>query len=395
MNRRNSGSCFVAFVLCFGLWVGLPGSSREVIAKHIEARGGLEAWNKIETLKATGSFTGFSKINPFTLHRKRDNKYHLDHVLGRLPVEIGFDGETAWWVNLWYQIPWAQKIAGEDLKVLMQDVDFESPFFHYKEKGYKAELLGDGELEGQKAIKIQLTRADDAVETWYLDPETYLEIGYDAGGSDFGAPRPQRAYIEDFRKVGDVMIPHFIEKQWYTRDRIMEIEKLETNVEIDDALFTMPLPGGMGSLAGMVGDWTVKVESRQSPEAPWSESQMASTIKSLMAGAMIEEHFTDSQGISVLRRITYDRFKERYRMSQFNDFTSHLDIQEGIMEEGRLTVSNTETDTAWTGFGQTFYQRSAVFDVTKDGFKTEAEQSVDGGKNWFLNHRATYTRKTE
>lgn len=384
----------VVGLLTVGLAAPSPAETvEEVIAKHIEARGGRDAWNQIHSLKATGSFTSFSQVNPFTLHRKRDAKYHLDHVLGDLPVEIGYDGETAWWINLWYQIPWPIKISGEDLKVTLQDVDFASPFFDYAAKGYKVELQGEGDLDGQKAIKIQLTRADESIETWYLDPETYLELGYDGGGSDFGRAMPQRAFIEDFRKVGDVMIPHFIEKQWYTRDRIMEIEKLELNVEIDDALFSMPLPGEMGRLGAMAGEWTVKVERRQSPEAPWSEGEWTSTIESRMSGAMLEESFVSDQGTTVVRNLSYDRFKELYRVSQLNDFTAHLDVKEGTFADGRLTVSNAKTDTSWTGLGQTFHQRLSIFDVAADSFKIEAEQSVDGGESWFVNQKATYTRK--
>ncbi len=392
-------------VLCLFLGGASPAPAMtvdEVINKHIEARGGLDAWAKIHNLKATGTYTGFSKMSPFTLHRERVGestdtiaKYHLDYVLDGRPVTVGFDGEIPWWINLWNQIPWSQRIGGQDLKVLMQDVDFESPFFHYQEKGYQVELLDEGDLDGQKALRIQLTRPDESVETWYLDPETYLELGYDAEGSDFGRPAPQRAFIEDFREVNGVMIPHYVEKQWYTRLRIMEIEAVETNLEIDDDLFRMPLPGEMGLMRSMVGTWNVGAEQRQSPEAPWQEVEMVSTIAAKMSGGLLEETFVSPQGIQVLRSFTYDRFKERYRLTQVNSFTSHLDVQEGTFEDGRLTVSNGETDTSWQGFGRTFHQRLSFFDITPDSFKLEAEQSVDGGENWFVNQKATYTRKTE
>ena len=374
----------------------------EVIAKHIEARGGLETWQKIKSLKISGSYSGFSKVSPFALHRERLDasprkaaKYHLDYVLDGRQMTLGYDGRTAWWINLWQGAPWAQQIGGHDLKVFMQDVDFESPFFDYQAKGYRVELLGEGDLDGQKALKLELTRPDASVETWYLDPETYLEIGYDAVGSDFGTPQPQRAFIEDFREVNGVMMPHYIEKQWYTRLRIMEVEDVQTNLEIADELFHMPLPGEMNVMQAMVGEWTIKGERRQSPQAPWQETEATASIAARMGGAMLEESSMSPEGIEVVRILTYDRFKERYRLTQMNSLTSHLDVQEGAFAEGRLTVSNAETDTSWQGFGFTFHQRLTFSGVTPAGFKVEAERSTDGGETWFVNYKATYARKAD
>ncbi len=370
----------------------------EVIAKHIEARGGLDAWSQIDNMKVTGDFTAFSKVSPFTQHRARigevKSKYHMDHVLDGRQITIGYDGETPWWINLWYGVPWAQKIEGADLKAFMQDVDFESPFFHYQDKGYQVKLLGEGELDGTKAITLELTRPDESVETWYLDPETYLEIGYESEGSDFGRPLPQQAFFDDFREVAGVMLPHYVEKQFYTRLRVMEVAEVETNVEVDDGLFRFPLPGDMGLMQAMAGDWVVKAQQRRSPQATWQDTEATSTIEARMGGALLEERYVSAQGIQGIRSLTYDRFKERYRLAQINSYTSHLDVQEGTFEDGRLTLSNAETDTSWQGGGRTFHQRLSYFDVTPEGFKVEAERSVDGGENWFVNLKATYAKES-
>ena len=53
---------------------------KEVVARHIAAHGGQKNWDAIHSMRITGSFTAFSEISPFALHRKRDDRYHLDHV---------------------------------------------------------------------------------------------------------------------------------------------------------------------------------------------------------------------------------------------------------------------------------------------------------------------------
>ena len=95
----------------------------EVIAKHIEARGGREGWDAVRSMRATGQFTAFSKVAPFTLVRERDDHYHLDHTLNGKKVVVGHDGEIAWWENLWFQAG-AKPLSGADLAQYTREFDF-------------------------------------------------------------------------------------------------------------------------------------------------------------------------------------------------------------------------------------------------------------------------------
>lgn len=372
----------------------------EVIAKHVAARGG-DAWEKVHSLKLTGSYTAFSKTAAFTLYRKRDDryfgdKYYFDHVENERPVVIGYDGETVWWRNPYSGYDWPQRVTGIDRVVQMQEVDFVDPLFTYREKGWQAELAGSAEIEGRETIRIDLERGDGSQETWYLDPETYLEVARDATGTDLGGQEfPQRTFYDDFRDVEGVKIPFFSETQWYARNRIMEIEDVEVNADVDDALFRMPFPEGMEELQALVGTWEVKVESRPQPAVPWQERKASATVTSLFDGALLRERLVDEGGAETIRTYSYDRFRQRYRVTQMLGTTLYQDVHEGTMKDGRLSVSNIDTGTTWSGFGFTFNQRNSVFEIGDDGFKVEQELSVDGGNHWFLADRLTYTRAEE
>lgn len=157
----------------------LPASAmtaEEVIARHVAARGGAEAWARIDSMKISGTFTAFSKSAPFVLQRKRDRRFHIDHVLDDKRVIIGYDGETAWWDNPWRQAGVQRVAPGPDLQALISRVDFATPLFDHEQLGYRVGLLGEVEFEGLPVIGLELTRPDGAVETWYLDPQTYLEV---------------------------------------------------------------------------------------------------------------------------------------------------------------------------------------------------------------------------
>ncbi len=197
----------------------------EVVAKHVAARGG-DAWNDIETLKITGSYTAFSITEPFTLLRKRDAKFHLDAYFVSARRIVAYDGETAW--NSSEDGP--ETIDGLDRAVLVRDTDFPTPFFNYKENNYEVKLLGEVELDGVDAIGLELTRPDGHSETWYLDPEPFLEMGRVSPGNDWLGPVEKRTYYDDFREVDGVMVPYYTEAEWYTRNRIMEIDEVVMNL---------------------------------------------------------------------------------------------------------------------------------------------------------------------
>ena len=376
----------------------LPSSAQssevdDLIEKNIAARGGRSSWEAIQSLAIKGQYTAFSKISPYTEYRKRDQRLRFESEWSGKPILMAYDGVTAWTRNEFMEMGWPQRMGSQDLIAFRQELDFANPFFDYQERGHTVELLGPAEVEGMEGIAIKLTRSDGQEETWYFDPTSYLEVARESEGSDFGSPNPQRTFFDDFREVGGVKIPFFTETQWYTRDRIFEVEDIEINPDLDDSLFAFPLPPGMDKLSSLAGEWHVKVEERQSPRAPWSESARRATIHSLARGAQLQEIYTAKDGTEVVWSLSYDQFRDKYRLTQLDDFTSHLDIQDGMFDEdGCLMLDNLETGSTWTAFGQTFNTRTSLADIDQNSFRLEQESSTDGGENWGLLTKFTYTR---
>ncbi len=366
----------------------------EVIAKHIEAKGGKARWDSVESMRLTGDFTAFSLVHPFTLTRARGDRYLMDHMLGDKLAIIGNDGKKAWWENHWFG-EGAAEIGGADLPVIAREVDFATPFFEIAEKGHKVELIGESEYEGFPTIAIKLTRADESEETWHLDPETYLEFARTSPGSDFGRALEQRTIFDDFRKVDGIMLAHYVESQWYTRDRVMVVENVELNPTVDEAMFRMPAPPGMDIFHSMAGDWNVVDEQRQSPQAEFAPSERTSKIEFLMKRALVRESYETAQG-AVMRTFSYDRFGKKYRVTRIDDTRGQMDIQEGeIGDDGTLTVSNQETGTSFEVSGLTVMTRTQLKEITDDSFKVEVIVSIDNGENWWTAVKSTYTRAEE
>ena len=56
----------------------------DVVKKHIEARGG-KNWTAVQSMKITGTFTGFSVPGPCTIIKTKTGRYHFDGQWGDKP----------------------------------------------------------------------------------------------------------------------------------------------------------------------------------------------------------------------------------------------------------------------------------------------------------------------
>ena len=381
-------------IASLGLVIGLitaPAAAEtvdEVIAKHIQARGG-DRWAGVQTMKITGAYTAFSETSDVTMTRMRGHRFLMVYTGFGSEQRTGFDGRTAWSSGG----RGTGSIEGLDKSILMRSVDFATPLFDYAQRGFTAKLLGEIEFEGSPTIGIELTRDDDTSETWYLDPKTYLEVGLISPGNDYLGPVDRMTYFEDFREVDGLKMPFYVESQWFTRSRVLEVADVELNVDVDAASFRMPPLPGIGKLASMVGTWDVTLAQRQSPEDEWRESQRTSTIEDNVGGAVLDETWNSGRAV-VRRSYSHDPYTEKFRVTQIDSRSRHMDVQEGAFtEDGKLIISNVETGTASQRRGETVHSRLTFFEITEDGFKIEYENSTDGGETWTNNAKATYVRK--
>jgi outer membrane lipoprotein-sorting protein len=106
----------------------------------------------------------------------------------------------------------------------------------YKAKGRTVELAGAEDVAGSPAWKLKVTQKDGGVDYMYIDTKSYLmvrsasmHIGVTV---DFG----------DYRPVNGLMMPFSMEQTAAPGTVKMTVEKIETNVPVDEAVFRMPAP---------------------------------------------------------------------------------------------------------------------------------------------------------
>jgi hypothetical protein len=214
----------------------------EVLDRHAAAKGGLDRWRAVRSLTVSGTLTAFSQPGPFVVEWTRPDRYRSEQTIFGMKLIEATDGTAVWGLNPLGGAKEPSAIPEEAAKYTKRDAEYESPLIDAKAKGNKVELLGPGDVDGQPALKLDVTRKDSSKETWFLDPKTYLEIARLDRKFDMGRENERWTYYSDFRPVDGLVIPHRIEEEFSIRHVATDVEKVQVNAEIDSGRFKMPEP---------------------------------------------------------------------------------------------------------------------------------------------------------
>jgi len=406
-------------------------SAEEILARHIEARGGAEAWARVQALEVRGTYAALSEEADFTLWRQRPKSYRFDYgILGERATEA-YDGGSGWMRSPVEGWPWAVPMNAAQRKAVRSAAEFDSPLMDAAAKGHTVELVGRSEFDGIPTWELKVTLAPEDLEnggaqrdeepneeTWHLDAETYLPVARIAPAADFGrAVGTQEIFYDDYREVEGVKFPFFLQSEYFIRLNIWTVDSIEINPPIPEGLFERPGPEGMERLRTLAGTWKVEAESRSNPRAPWSDDGvLRSVIVPRLGGALLEERLTLRSGgrpVQTLRTLSWDRFRNSYRLTHTDDLSHHTNVFEGGFptdgapdpedadseesaegatdDPSSLVLTNLDTGTTLE-IGPRLHSRYVISEIEADGFRVEGAVSTDGGESWFVDLRLKYTR---
>jgi len=217
----------------------------ELIAKNVEARGGLAKLRAIETLRLEGTRTrlggGFEM--PFVEIRKRPGAIRSEATMQGLTMIRAYDGKEGWAVQPFRGRKDPEKLPADAAKQLAYDADLDGPLVDYKEKGNQVEYLGTEDVDGTEAHKVQVTRPTGDVEMIYLDPDYFLEIRRLSRYRVRGAETEIETDFGGYERVNGVYFPFSIEsgsRGSREKGQKINVNKAEANVTVDDANFHFP-----------------------------------------------------------------------------------------------------------------------------------------------------------
>jgi hypothetical protein len=403
--RSLDRSLLVALCLCF-LLVPRAASAQdgktltsveEILACHYQAHGG-DAWKQLQSLQLEGTYSAFSTPSTFKVYRQRPDHYRFETTLLDISVSEGFDGTDPWMLFPLLGPSWPILAPPAEAVRIRGQVDFDGPLVDPAAKGHTVQLAEVTDFEGTPSYRLEVQTAHGTEETWYVAVETCLEVGRDFPTADFGRGMGGRAFFSDFRPVAGVLLPHRIEEEYGIRYRITEVQRAVANPQLDPQLFAyQPLPE-MESLAWLAGSWQVQIESRPAERAPWSSVTVPTTVASEFHGTLLRHRIDRFDGTfehGEDRTLTYDRFRESYVLTVFDQLTNHSQRLVGKLEDGVLTLSDQETNSAVALGGNPTYTRLVFRDLSPDGFVIERHESSDEGETWALLGQETFKRSRE
>lgn len=228
---------------------------KELLNRMIAALGGSEAFSRISNMKINGTQRANTPAGEFQMESAvtvdlPDPGAEIERMMagsGRLLINqstpggafvIVLDGDQA--VVKGPQgtqslpEPLRQQIKDE----LWRDITYLARFADHPD--LQAHALGTEEFDGSPRQALRITPGSGSPFTLFLDPESNLPSGlrYESIDPTSGAPVASEDRFDDFRQVGDILLPHRIVTY---RDGEISLEttltSVQFNTEVDDSLF--------------------------------------------------------------------------------------------------------------------------------------------------------------
>jgi len=213
----------------------------EILAKYYQAIGiaNIKEW---KTMTIAGKSTAQGMEFPVTIYMKRPEKIRVEVTIqGNKMLQV-FDGQAGWSVAPWSGSSDPQDMTPDEVKGMKEQADFEGSLYNWKEKGHKVEWLGKQDMEGSNAYVIKVTRADENIETYYIDDENFVPIKIKSITKIQGNETESEAIPSNYKEVNGAMMPFSIENKYkgQTVSHVV-IDKYEINGEVEDSLFVKPV----------------------------------------------------------------------------------------------------------------------------------------------------------
>ncbi len=233
------------------LSVGNAQTADEIIDKYFENTGGYSKWSAVESMKMTAKMNQQGLEFPLVMIQMKDGRQSTSITFQGKEIKQGvYDGATLWSHNFMnMKAEKSDAESTENFKVNLAS-DFPMPFFDYKKRGYKVEMLGKETIEGTETFKIKLTKnpikvdgqPKESIEFYFFDTENFVPLMVESEISSGQAKGMiGQTKLSDYQEVNGLMMPFSMTQGIKgSGGQPITITHVEINPKVETSVFTFP-----------------------------------------------------------------------------------------------------------------------------------------------------------
>jgi hypothetical protein len=184
----------------------------EIINRYIQFTGGTENWKTVNTLTTSGNYNYGGVTFPYIAYSKRPNLYLYVVTYNGRSFSQAYNGQLGWQID-GFKNEKVKTILKDKKAVSMAneaDVELESPFINYREKGFSPALLGTDSVNSRLCHKIRLVANGDTA-VYYFDKVDYSLVKKQAPSKNSEMEKaPMDIFYSDYKQTGNIKIPYKI-----------------------------------------------------------------------------------------------------------------------------------------------------------------------------------------
>ena len=227
---------------CWALSAAL--NTDDLIARHVQARGGAAALAAIHALKMSGVMrpSGFDVQMTYDETVARPGSVRIDATLQGLTVVQAYDGASGWQIQPFQGRKDPESVSNDDAKSLAEEADFDGPLVDYNAKGATVDNLGSVDIDGAPAYALRVSLKNGDQMTYYLDPDAFLTVRVVTRQILRGAEVFTQTDYGDYEAVNGVYFPMEIASgpKGSTVQQRITYDTIVANPTIDARVFARP-----------------------------------------------------------------------------------------------------------------------------------------------------------
>ena len=208
----------------------------EIISKHLDAIGGVDAWRKVTSIRQEGNMMvqgAEVKVVRTVLHNKGSRQ------------DISLAGMNGYSIMTpvagWNFMPFQgqmqpEPLTEEDIKEGQPELDAQDELIDYKEKGSSVELVGKDDVEGTECFKLILTFKSGKAETLFIDPKSFHIISQVAKQKANGQEMEVTTSFSNYQKLPEGIV---VAMSMTLPFGELNMTKVEVNKPVDESIFKL------------------------------------------------------------------------------------------------------------------------------------------------------------